>query len=162
MTATVTLRNPVEGRFAEVVLLEMARSLVPPAVPGAPSDLAPLQAGAAASWATDALAPRVAYDEILGDIDVDRMERVMNTEVESIRGHASLGLVASDLVDHFTRNSPQGYLVRMRMLAPEQFSDFATAARAVMYEPGQTAVPQGYAVEVTATGSVRLVRAAFA
>jgi hypothetical protein len=132
-------------------------------MPGAESDLAPLQAGASASAATDVLTPRVAHDEILGDIDVDRMERVMNTEVESIRGHSMPELLKpGNLVDHFTRNSPQGFLVRMKSLAPERFAQFARAARAVMYEPGQTAVPQGYAVEVSTSGSVKLVRAAFA
>src|SRR6202000_1397516 len=103
-------------------LVMMARSLIPPAMPGAACDLAPLQAGAMASSATDVLAARVAHDDILGDIDIDRMERVMNTEVESLRSNASLGLLdGHDLVDHFTRNSPQSFLVRMQGMAPERF-----------------------------------------
>lgn len=129
-------------------------------MPGAESDLAPLQAGASASAATNVLEPRLAHDEILGDIDVDRMERVMNTEVEGIRRHSAPDLTRRDnLIDHFTRNSPQLFLVRMKDLAPEHFAQFARAARAVMYEPGQTAVPQGYAIDVTENGLVKLVRA---
>ena len=101
---------------------------------------------------------RVAHDEVLGDIDVDRMERVMNVEVDGIRSWARVDLLSRDnLIDHFTRNSPQTHLVRIKGDTPERFEHFAKAARAVMYEPGQTAVPQGYSIEVTSEGAIKLV-----
>ncbi len=104
--------------------------------------------------------PRIAHDELLGDIDVDRMEHVMNSEVEAIRAAAGrLTASPQNVIDHFTRNSPQTVLVAMRdRLQGDGLKSFTDAVRAVMYEPGQTVVPQGYAIEVSDLGAVRLVR----
>ncbi|MBC7793160.1 MAG: hypothetical protein H7Z43_05600 [Clostridia bacterium] len=101
---------------------------------------------------------RIAHDDILGEIDVDRMEVVMNREVETMRQHASRDFTRSEnLVDHFTRNSPQMFLRGMRAsITRERFESYARAARDVMYELGQTAVPQGFLVAVD-DGRVRLV-----
>jgi hypothetical protein len=104
--------------------------------------------------------PRIAHDELLGDIDVDRMERVMNSEVEAIRNAAGpLTALRQNVIDHFTRNSPQTLLFWLRdRLQAERLKRFIDAVRAVMYEPGQTVVPQGYVIEVSDLGAVRLVR----
>ena len=106
--------------------------------------------------------PRIAHDELLGDIDVDRMEVVMNSEVEAIRAAAGPLLTASpqNVIDHFTRNSPQALLFAMRdRMHGDGLKSFTDAVRAVMYEPGQTVVPQGYVIEVSELGAVRLVQA---
>lgn len=100
---------------------------------------------------------RIAHDDILGDIDVDRMEGVMNREVDAMRQHGSSFVRTENLVDHFTRNSPQEFLRRMQAsLTRERFERYARAARDVMYELGQTAVPQGFAVAVD-DGRVKLI-----
>ena len=106
--------------------------------------------------------PRIAHDELLGDIDVDRMEHVMNSEVEAIRATAGpLTASRQNVIDHFTRNSPQIVLFAMRdRLHGERLKSLTDAVRAVMYEPGQTVVPQGYVIEVSDLGAISLVRAA--
>ena len=107
-----------------------------------------------------AMFSRIAHDELLGDIDVDRMEHVMNNEAEAIRAAAgALFTERQNLIDHFTRNSPQNVLAAMRdRLQAERLKSFTDAVRAVMYEPGQTVVPQGYIIEVSELGAVSLVR----
>ncbi len=105
---------------------------------------------------------RIAHDELLGDIDVDRMEHVMNSEIEALRTATGL-LTASrqNLIDHFTRNSPQSILTAMRdRLSGDRLRNVAEAVRAVMYQPGQTVVPKGYVIEVSERGAVRLVQGA--
>lgn len=108
--------------------------------------------------------PRIAHDELLGEIDVDRMERVMNLEVVAMR--ASVGsafVVPQNVIDHFTRNSPQAVLHGMRdRQHGERIERFTDAIRRVMYELGQTVVPQGYSIEVSDMGTVRLVDGATA
>ena len=79
----------------------------------------------------------------------------------SCRVPAAGPLTAShqNVIDHFTRNSPQTLLLSLRdRLQSERLKSVTDAVRAVMYEPGQTVVPQGYVIEITALGAVRLVR----
>jgi hypothetical protein len=102
---------------------------------------------------------RIAHDDILGDIDVDRMEGVMNQEVEAMREHGGAFVRSENLVDHFTRNSPQMFLRSLQdSLTRERFERYVQGARAVMYELGQTAVPQGFSVAVQGD-RIRLVEA---
>ena len=107
--------------------------------------------------------PRIAHDALLGDIDVDRMEQVMNSEVAAIREALPALSVRQALIDHFTRNSPQAVLKGMReRLNSERLNSFIDAIREVMYEPGQTVVPDGFRIDVSDRGVIRLVNGAMA
>lgn len=102
--------------------------------------------------------PRIARDELLGEIDVDRMEQVMNSEVDAIRAAVPTLTLRQALIDHFTRNSPQAVLEALReRMHGDRLKRFTESIRAVMYEPGQTVVPQGWALDVSDHGVVRLV-----